>query len=97
MMVGKGVALQAAWMSLRVLPAGRCATLDAAGFGTGMISEQSVSVRTSLPSVDIFAMALVKRWTMSFWLSTNDCHSQAVRGSLARACEMGCAAVPLLR
>ena len=56
-------------MSLSVLPAGRCATLEAAGLETGMTSEQSVSARTLLPRTVIFAIAASKRLTMSFWLS----------------------------
>ena len=66
---GKGVFLHEASMSLRVLPAGRCATLDGAGLGTGITSEQSVSERTLLPSTVILAIAASKRWTMSLWLS----------------------------
>ena len=66
-MLGNGVSLQEAWMSCRDLPAGRCATLDGAGLGTGITSEQSVSVLTSLPSTVIFAIAASKRRTIRFW------------------------------
>lgn len=56
-------------MSLIVLPSGKCATFEAALEGTGMTSEQSTSSYTLFPSVDIFAIACVKRSTMSFWLA----------------------------
>ena len=56
-------------MSWSVLPAGRCATCDAAGFGTGMTSEQSTSERTLLPSTVIFAIAASKRCTISRWFA----------------------------
>ena len=71
-------------MSLSVLPAGRCATLEAAGLGTGMTSEQSVSVRTLLPRTVIFAIAASKRLTMSFWLSRAGC---SARGHIGEARE----------
>lgn len=73
-------------MSLIVLPSGKCATFEAALEGTGMTSEQSTSSYTLFPSVDIFAIACVKRSTMSFWLAVMRITSSA--GDFGRG-EMG--------
>lgn len=50
-----------------------------------MTSEQSTSVRGSCPRTASFAIAPSNLDTISWWLFTKDCHSQAVRASRAMA------------
>lgn len=70
--VGKGVALQAASTSARVLPAGRVAVLRAGG-GTGMTSEQSVSKDLTFPVVASLDMAALNLLFMRFGSAEMSC------------------------